>query len=133
MKLKKTMMVLALVLVITGMVFAAGKTETVEEVTSKKVSLYANITAIEPILEHYNKTTGSEVSIHASHSPLCIDNLTGGGEKLTADVVRAADPGVLRDQGSASTGQVCRRLPDWAKRMASTSLASVCRSICTIL
>lgn len=122
MKLKKAMLVLALVLVITGMLFAAGKPETVAETPSKKVSLYANITAIEPILEYYNKSTGSEVEYTRLSTARYVSTILTEVEakKLTADVVQGPLPilEILRDQGILANydAKAAAGYPDWAKK-----------------
>ncbi len=122
MNLKKTMLVLALVLVISGMVFAAGKTETVAEAPTKKVSLYANITAIEPILEYYNKSTGSEVEYTRLSTARYVSTILTEVEakKLTADVVQGPLPilEILREQGVLANykAKAAEGYPEWAKK-----------------
>ncbi|MFA7671351.1 MAG: extracellular solute-binding protein [Sphaerochaetaceae bacterium] len=122
MKLKKTLVVLALVLVMTSVLFAAGKSEKGEEVENKKVSLYANITAIEPILDSYNKDTGWNVEYTRLSTSKYVSTIVteAQAKKLIADVVQGPLPilEILREQGVLANydAKAAKNYPDWAKK-----------------
>ena len=122
MKLKKTILVIALFLVVTGLLFAAGRGEKAEEAASKKVSLYANITAIEPILEHYNNTTGWDVEYTRLATTRYVSTILTEVDagKLTADIVQGPLPilEILREQGVLANynAKAAEGYPDWAKK-----------------
>lgn len=126
--MKKTMNVVCIVvslLLVTGMVFAAGAQEKAPQAAStameEKVSLYASITAIEPLLEAFQKDTGiiaenTRMST-ANFATTVLTEFQAG--KLMADVVQAPLPvmeilksyGVIKDYFSP----VAQSYPEWAR------------------
>lgn len=125
MKFKKLLILVACFFVLTGSLFAMGEKEgstAADAPVSKKVSLYANITAIEPIIKYYNDKSGMEVEYTRLATTRFVSTILTEMEakKLTADLVQGPLPilEILRDQGVLSNykAKAAEGYPDWAKK-----------------
>ncbi len=114
-KIKKVSVLICLLLIVSSMVFAQAKLE-------PKMSYYASITAIEPIMDSFAAKTGvkgeyTRVSTSKFLSTVLTEFEAG---KLLADVVQAPLPvlEMLRDKGVIAKydSPAASGYPDWAKK-----------------
>lgn len=122
MKMRKALLILGVLLVATTMLFSGGQADKATQSGSSKVSLYANITAIEPILDYYKGQTGVEVEYTRLSTARYVSTILTevDAKKLIADVVQGPLPilEILREQGVLSNydAKAAKDYPDWAKK-----------------
>ena len=126
MKLKKIMIAMAVIMTVSLALFAAGASEkpsaAPDAPLSGKVSLYASITSIEPILEDFK----AKVGIPAEYTRLSTARFISTvlteyqANKLMADVIQGPLPvlEILKEQGVVRNykAKAAEGYPDWAKR-----------------
>ncbi|NLK13133.1 MAG: extracellular solute-binding protein [Spirochaetales bacterium] len=122
MNMRKTLLILSVLLVTTTMLFGAGQADKPEQTGPSKVSMYANITAIEPILERYKGESGVEVEYTRLSTARYVSTILTEVEanKLVADVVQGplSILEILREYDVLSNykAKAAEGYPDWAKR-----------------
>lgn len=124
--IKKLSVFVFLWLSVGGIIFAAGAKEAPKQVQTpkmeEKVVLYANMTAIEPVLEAFTAKTGIKVeNTRLSTSRFLSTVLTEfEAGKLMADLVQAPLPilEMLKEKGvlSTYTSPVAQGYPDWSRK-----------------
>jgi len=122
MNMKKVLLILGVLLATATMLFSAGQADKAVETGPSKVSMYANITAIEPILERYKAESGVEVEYTRLSTARYVSTILTEVEakKLVADVVQGPLPvlEILREYGVLSNykAKAMEGYPDWAKK-----------------
>ncbi|HRV24746.1 MAG TPA: extracellular solute-binding protein, partial [Sphaerochaeta sp.] len=120
--MRKVLLILGVLLASATMLFSAGQADKAVETGPSKVSMYANITAIEPILERYKAESGVEVEYTRLSTARYVSTILTEVEakKLVADVVQGPLPvlEILREYGVLSNyeAKAMEGYPDWAKK-----------------
>jgi len=124
-RMKKLLVLATMALLVSAMLFAAGAKEPAKPASTEleaKMSLYASITAIEPIMEAFQKETGVQGEYTRLSTARFISTVLTEFEagKLLADVIQGPLPilEILRDQGVVAkyNSPAAAGYPDWAKR-----------------
>ena len=127
MKLRKIMIAMALLLTVSLALFGAGTGEKpaaakADEPLTGKVSLYASITSIEPIMADFKAKVGVDAEYTRLSTARFISTVMTEyqANKLMADVVQGPLPilEILKEQGVLANYQAkaAEGYPDWAKR-----------------
>ena len=126
MKLKKIMIAMAVIMTVSLALFAAGAQEkpaaAADAPLTGKVSLYASITSIEPIMEDFSAKVGVEGEYTRLSTSRFISTVLTEfqANKLMADVIQGPLPilEILKEQGVVKNykAKAAEGYPDWAKR-----------------
>ena len=123
-KFGKIFAALAILILAAGTAFSGGAKEAsgAAEKAEDKVAFYANITAVEPIMEAFTKATGIKAEYTRISTAKFLSTVFTEFEagKLMADVIQAPLPvlEMLKDKGVIAnyTSPAAAGYPDWAKR-----------------
>lgn len=119
----RVLLALCLVLWAAAAVAAAPSKEALDKAKAEgKVSFYANITAVEPIMESFAKTHGVKAEYTRLSTSKFVSTVTTehGAGKLLADVLQAPIPilEILKDKGVLASyrSPSMAGYPDWARK-----------------
>lgn len=126
MKTRRILFAMAVLMTVSLALFAAGAKETpaaaADEPLSGKVSLYASITSIEPLMADFTAKVGVDAEYTRLSTARFISTVMTEFEanKLMADVIQGPLPilEILKDQGVVKNykAKAAEGYPDWAKR-----------------